>query len=68
MPKVAVLAEYCKSCGLCIHICPKKVLSIGDRPNAKGYYFVTASDAEICIGCGLCATMCPDMALEIYKD
>lgn len=67
MPKVVVLSEYCKSCGLCINICPKQVLSIGDKPNAKGYYFVIA-DTDKCIGCGLCGIMCPDLALEIYKE
>ena len=67
MPKVTVLGDYCKSCGLCIHICPKKALSVGDRPNAKGYYYVVAEEGK-CIGCALCGTMCPDMALEIYKD
>jgi 2-oxoglutarate ferredoxin oxidoreductase subunit delta len=67
MSKVVVLNEYCKSCGLCINICPKKVLSVGDKSNAKGYYFVEAAKPEQCISCGLCATMCPDLALEIYK-
>lgn len=67
MPKVVVLSEYCKSCGLCISICPKKVLSIGDKPNGKGYYFVVADDDK-CIGCTLCGIMCPDLALEIYKE
>lgn len=66
MPPVKVLDEYCKSCGLCIHICPKKVLTIGGKPNAKGYYYVVAAEDK-CIGCGLCGAMCPDMALEIYK-
>ena len=68
MPKVVVLNEYCKSCGLCINICPRKVLSVGEKPNAKGYYYVAVTASDQCVGCGLCATMCPDMALEIFKD
>lgn len=68
MPKVVVQEEYCKSCGLCINICPKKILAIGDKPNAKGYYYVTVTDAEQCIGCTLCGSVCPDLALEIYKE
>lgn len=66
--KVVVLGEYCKSCGLCINICPKKVLAIGDKANSKGYYVAVAASPENCIGCGLCGTVCPDLALEIYKD
>lgn len=67
MAKVVVLPEYCKSCGLCINVCPKKVLSIGDKPNQKGYYTVVVSRPDDCIGCSLCGTVCPDLALEIYK-
>jgi len=67
MAKVVVLEEYCKSCGLCISICPKKALSIGSAANAKGYYSVIVAENN-CIGCGLCGVMCPDLALEIYKE
>lgn len=68
MAKVVVLSEYCKSCGLCIGVCPRKVLAIGDKSNSKGYYVVVPADPDKCIGCGLCGTVCPDLALEIYKD
>lgn len=67
MPKVEVHSERCKSCGLCVAICPKKVLSIGTKTNTKGYYFVETTDAENCIGCSLCGMVCPDIVLEIYK-
>jgi len=67
MAKVIVLSEYCKSCGLCVNICPKKVLAIGDKPNAKGYYAAVVTDESKCIGCALCGTVCPDLALEVYK-
>jgi 2-oxoglutarate ferredoxin oxidoreductase subunit delta len=67
MAKVVVLAEYCKSCGLCIGTCPRKVLTIGDKPNQKGYYAVAVAAPEKCVGCGLCGIVCPDIALEIYK-
>ena len=67
MPEVVVLKEYCKSCGLCIDICPKKIVQIGTVANQTGYYTVEVIDQSKCIGCTLCATMCPDLALEIYK-
>lgn len=67
MPKVEVESERCKSCGLCVAICPKKVLKIGTNANLKGYYFVETSEPESCIGCALCGMVCPDIALEIYK-
>jgi 2-oxoglutarate ferredoxin oxidoreductase subunit delta len=68
MPKVVVLQEYCKSCGLCVNICPKGVLAIGDKANQKGYYPVVVTDEEKCISCALCGTVCPDLALEIWRE
>lgn len=67
MAKVVVLSEYCKSCGLCITMCPQKILTIGDKANSKGYYTVVITDEDQCKGCALCGLICPDMALEIYK-
>ncbi len=67
MAKVNVLEKYCKSCGLCIEVCPKKILDIGDKTNEKGYFTVICKDQEKCIGCALCATVCPDVAIEVYK-
>jgi len=67
MQKVVVLEEYCKSCGLCVNICPKAVLAIGDKANKKGYYSVVVTDEEKCISCAMCSVVCPDLALEISR-
>ncbi|MGI6227092.1 MAG: 4Fe-4S dicluster domain-containing protein [Peptococcales bacterium] len=67
MAKVKILPEYCKSCQLCIEACPKGVLKVGDKANAKGYYTVVPAFEEKCNGCTLCAIVCPDVAIEVYK-
>lgn len=67
MPKVEVVSELCKSCGLCLNVCPKQVLKIGEKANRKGYYFVEVASPDQCIGCALCGIVCPDIALKIYK-
>ena len=67
MAKVNILSEYCKSCGLCIDVCPKKILATGEKSNAKGYFTIICEDQDKCIGCTLCATVCPDVAIEVYK-
>ncbi|SDK73429.1 4Fe-4S dicluster domain-containing protein [Natronincola ferrireducens] len=67
MEKIKVLTEYCKSCSLCIDVCPKKILAIGNKTNKKGYFIVICNDQEKCISCALCATVCPDVAIEVYK-
>ena len=60
-------AKRCKGCGLCIAFCPKKILAIGSRLNAKGYRPPEIADNGQCTGCGFCAMMCPDLAIEIHE-
>lgn len=67
MAQVVVLAERCKSCGMCVSVCPRKILAVSDRPNKKGYYPVTVTEPGQCTGCALCGIVCPDVALEIYR-
>lgn len=69
MKKVEINEERCKSCGLCVSVCPKKILQISrDKMNDKGYRPAEVSDTEKCIGCAFCATMCPDCAIAIYEE
>ena len=68
MKKVVVLREYCKSCGLCVNVCPKGVLAIGDKANQKGYYSVAVIDESKCISCAMCSVVCPDLALEVSRE
>ena len=58
----------CKGCGLCVIVCPKKVLEITDQVNTKGYFPAYRARPEDCIYCSLCCTMCPDVAIEITED
>lgn len=68
MPKITVLEDYCKGCGLCIAACPKKIIGFDEeRLNAKGYHPASLLDEDKCIGCAFCATMCPDAAIVVEK-
>lgn len=69
MKKVIFDEERCKSCELCIAVCPKKILRISaDKMNGKGYRPAEITDNEKCIGCAFCATMCPDAVITIEED
>lgn len=57
--KVTVLKDRCKSCGICIQYCPKKVLDFDET----GKCSVVAADE--CIACDLCVLRCPDFAIEV---
>jgi 2-oxoglutarate ferredoxin oxidoreductase subunit delta len=67
MPKPVFREERCKGCSLCTTACPKKIVVLSDRFNAKGYRVATCSDESKCIGCCLCAKTCPDVVIEVYK-
>ncbi|MCI9134516.1 MAG: ferredoxin family protein [Lachnospiraceae bacterium] len=67
MAMIKVIAERCKSCQYCMKFCPKHVLAVGDKLNAKGYEYVVPVNMEACTGCCTCARMCPDGAIEVYK-
>ena len=59
--------DRCKGCGLCVSICPKKVLEISGAVSAKGYFPVYQARPEDCIVCAMCCTMCPDVAITITE-
>ena len=64
--RITVSEKYCKSCGLCVAACPKKVLRISDHLNDKGYRPVEQYK-DGCIGCAMCAMTCPDAVIEVYR-
>lgn len=69
MKNVTFNEERCKSCELCINVCPKKIIRISaDRMNAKGYRPAEIIDKSQCIGCAFCATICPDCAIRIEEE
>lgn len=59
---------YCKGCSLCINACPKQILRLSDRTNAKGYNVAECFNEAECIGCANCATMCPDCVITVERN
>ena len=56
----------CKSCGRCVTACPKSVLKIGDKLNARGYHAAVYT-GEGCTGCTNCFYTCPEPnAIEVH--
>lgn len=67
MAKVVINEDLCKGCRLCIPVCPKQLLIVGETFNKRGIKPVTQVHEEDCIGCKLCAIMCPDSAISVYR-
>lgn len=69
MSKVIIDPDRCKGCGLCVHMCPKKVLELNKKKlNKKGYTPSNPVRLDDCIGCAICAMMCPDCAITVIKE
>lgn len=60
--------ERCKGCGLCVAVCPKKLLVLEGTTNIKGYNPASCADASLCVGCASCARICPDSIITIEKE
>lgn len=56
---VHIFQSWCKKCGICIAMCPKKVLESG--PDGLPF----AARPQDCILCGLCDIHCPDYAITL---
>lgn len=69
MKKVVFEENSCKGCGLCVSVCPKKILELDvSRVNAKGYNPVVSKDDDACIACAFCAMICPDIVISVNKQ
>lgn len=68
MKKVSFATDLCKGCGLCVSVCPKKIIVLAkDKINKKGHSPAEITDQEKCIACAFCATMCPDSVITVEK-
>ncbi len=69
MNRVTFATDLCKGCGLCVGVCPKKILALDTGTlNKKGYHPAKIVDQASCIACAVCATICPDVVITVEKD
>jgi 2-oxoglutarate ferredoxin oxidoreductase subunit delta len=60
--------ERCKGCGLCVNVCPQKIITFTGQFNAKGYHPAQQVDPDDkCVGCGFCYMNCPDTCITVYR-
>jgi len=60
--------NICKGCAVCVSACPKDILVISSRRNAKGVNIVEVVDEKKCIECKICEDICPDLAIWVCND
>lgn len=67
MGKIEVNNEICKACGLCVYVCPKKVIELDkDILNKHGFH-PAKQVKDGCIACVSCAVICPEAAITVYR-
>lgn len=58
--KLTIRAAWCKSCGICIAVCPKNSLEMLDG-------LPVLANPLSCNQCGSCEQHCPDWAIVVHK-
>ena len=61
-PRIVVDVDLCKSCGICVQLCPVNVFD-KDRKGRP-----TVARADDCTACRLCEQHCPDFAIEVFQS
>ena len=69
MPYIKIDKTKCKSCYLCIDVCPKKMIKKSQETGKTGEPIAEFDTKKNeCIGCAQCALVCPDIAItEVYR-
>jgi 2-oxoglutarate ferredoxin oxidoreductase subunit delta len=68
MARVEFNEDRCKGCGLCVAVCPRKIIALRqDKLNSIGFHPAGVEEMEKCTGCTMCAVMCPDSVIEVWR-
>lgn len=67
MDRVIIDEDRCKSCGICVSVCPRGIIVLSDRVNKYGFRPAMVKEQEQCTSCTLCGRMCPHVAIEVCK-
>ncbi len=59
--KVGVRYAWCKACGICVAMCPTKIIKKDEDGKA------IVEDSTHCIGCRMCELHCPDFCIEVRE-
>jgi len=64
-PRIIIVEDLCKGCGICIDFCPAKILKTSRRMTKKGIFSPEVIDPVKCTACRICQYYCPDFAIFI---
>lgn len=64
---VPVWVDYnrCKSCDICVEVCPSGTLAMRIDVNSINGKIIDIVNPQSCIGCNNCELSCPDFAIHV---
>ena len=65
---VAIDAERCTGCNICVELCPQHCLELGEEVNSHDYRIAILAPAEDCTGCEICGWVCPHWAIDVFRE
>ena len=63
MSYITIDESKCKSCYLCVDVCPKKLIKPNGITGKTGQPTAKFEDNNECLACKQCALVCPDLAI-----
>lgn len=60
---VVIDKKLCKGCGICVYVCPRKLLKLSEKTDSRGVHIVKVVVNDECSSCHLCEYFCPDHAI-----
>jgi 2-oxoglutarate ferredoxin oxidoreductase subunit delta len=58
---VGIKTNWCKGCGICVYLCPRKVLALDEMGKA------VVVNPDKCTACKICEIHCPDFSIEVEE-
>jgi 2-oxoglutarate ferredoxin oxidoreductase subunit delta len=65
--RIEIDQDRCKACELCVPVCPRGCIEMGNRVNRQGYVTAIFSRPDDCTGCAICAEVCPDVCIRVWR-
>jgi 2-oxoglutarate ferredoxin oxidoreductase subunit delta len=65
---IQINKDACKGCGICIAMCPVKILEFSNGLNKVGVHYPIVIDETECTECENCMIYCPDFAMVVIKN
>lgn len=57
--------DRCKSCDICVEVCPSGTLAMRVDVNSIHGKIISIPNPQSCIGCNNCELSCPDFAIHV---